>query len=60
MKATAAADYCGGVSVKLLYAAARSGKLRVARIGAGRNWLTCAEWCDEWLRQSAQRREVQA
>jgi predicted site-specific integrase-resolvase len=44
------------VSLQTIYAAARSGRLKVARIGAGRNWVTCDEWVDEWLRQSADQR----
>ena len=39
MKATPAADYVGGVTVKLLYEAVRTGHLKAARIGAGRNLL---------------------
>jgi hypothetical protein len=37
------------VGPKTAYQAARDGKLRVARIGAGRNMVTCREWFDEWL-----------
>lgn len=49
----AAKDWCGGVSPKTLYAAVKSGKLKAARIGAGRNLLFCEEWCDQWLLASA-------
>jgi hypothetical protein len=48
----AARDWCGGVSAKTLYAAVKTGKLKAARIGAGRNLLFCEEWCDEWLLKS--------
>ena len=54
MKATEAAQYCGGISEKLLYSAARNGQLKVARVGAGRNMLFCEEWCDEFLKRSAE------
>ena len=37
------------LSEKLIYRAAHAGKLRVVRIGAGRNWLTCEAWVDQWL-----------
>lgn len=53
-KATEAArDWCGGVDEKTLYRAVKEGKLRAARIGAGRNLLFCEAWCDEWLTASA-------
>jgi hypothetical protein len=41
------------ISRKLIYAAIRSGRLRAARIGAGRNLVTCAEWVDDYLTASA-------
>ncbi len=50
MTAPEAAQYCGDISEKVLYAAARDRKLRVAYIGAGRNWV------DEWLRPSVEQR----
>jgi hypothetical protein len=37
------------VSEKTVYAAIRKGRLRVARIGAGRNFLLCESFWDEWL-----------
>ena len=49
----AAATWAGGVNVKLLYAAVRAGRLRAARIGAGRNLLFCELWIDEWLTAGA-------
>jgi hypothetical protein len=49
-KADAAAEkWAGGVSPKLLWAEVRAGRLRAARIGAGRNLLFCEAWIDEWL-----------
>lgn len=45
----AAAKWAGGVNPKILYRAVREGKLRAARIGAGRNMLFCEAWIDEWL-----------
>jgi hypothetical protein len=55
---SAAAEWCGGVSPKLLYAAVKSGDLKAARIGAGRNLLFCEEWIDEWLRSTAAKPEL--
>ena len=55
MKITAAAVYAGKVSAKLLYDEIRAGRLMAARIGAGRNLLTCDEWLDQWLRARAER-----
>jgi hypothetical protein len=52
----AAVAWCGGVSVKLLYRAMRRGELKAAPIGAGRNFLLCEEWCDAWLRASAEKK----
>jgi len=49
MKAPKAADYAGGISPKILYSAVRAGKLRAAKIGAGRNLLFCETFIDEWL-----------
>ena len=41
-KANEAAQYwCGNISPKVLYAAVKAGKLKAARIGAGRNLLFC-------------------
>ena len=53
MKAQKAADYAGGVSPKILYSAVRAGKLRAAKIGAGRNLLFCEAFIDQWLQRSA-------
>jgi hypothetical protein len=39
----------GDVSEKLLWSEVRAGRLRAARIGAGRNLLFCEQWIDEWL-----------
>jgi hypothetical protein len=53
-KATdAAREWCGGVDEKTLYRAVKEGRLKAARIGAGRNLLFCEAWCDEWLTSSA-------
>jgi hypothetical protein len=49
----AAREWCGGVSAKLLYSAVKAGKLRAARIGAGRNLLFSEQWCSDWLIASA-------
>jgi hypothetical protein len=56
----AAIDWCGGVSAKVLYAAVKSGKLKAARYGAGRNLLFCEEWCDGWLLSTAQPTRVES
>lgn len=54
LKAAAAAEqWAGGISAKVLYAAVKAGKLKAARIGAGRNLLFCETWIDEWLKASA-------
>jgi excisionase family DNA binding protein len=50
----AAVAWAGGISDKAIYAAIRSGKLRAARYGAGRNYLLCKEWIDDWLVASAE------
>lgn len=52
--AEAAKEWAGGVSAKTMYAAIRAGKLKAARIGAGRNVLVCEAFVDEWLTRSAQ------
>jgi len=49
----AARDWAGDVHPKILYYAIRQNRLQVARIGAGRNMLTCEKWIDEWLQTSA-------
>ena len=49
----AATEWAGGTSAKTLYAAIKAGKLRAARIGAGRNLLLCEQFVDEWLQESA-------
>jgi hypothetical protein len=56
MKAPEAARYCGGISLKLLYDAARKDRLRTAKIGCGRNLLFERSWCDAWLQASAAKR----
>lgn len=56
MRCPEACRYAGGekpLCEKLVYAAVRAGKLKVARIGSGRNWVTTAEWVDEWLSASS-------
>lgn len=54
VKARAAADYAG-VSKKLLYGEVKAGRLRAARIGAGRNLRFCKRWLNEWLEESGRR-----
>jgi hypothetical protein len=49
----AAQEWAGGLSPKTLYGAIRAGKLKAARIGAGRNVLVCELFVDEWLRGSS-------
>ena len=49
MKIRDAARYAGGVNPQLLYREAATGRLRVARVGSGRNKLTCTRWVDQWL-----------
>jgi hypothetical protein len=51
----AAKAWCGGISEKRLYAAVKTGKLKAARIGVGRNLLFCEQWCQDWLIASADR-----
>jgi excisionase family DNA binding protein len=48
----AAREWAGGVSAKTIYAAIKAGKLKAARIGAGRNVLLCEEHVTEWLMAS--------
>ena len=50
--ADAAREWAGGVSAKTLYAAIKAGKLKAARIGAGRNVLLCEEFVSDWLKAS--------
>ncbi len=52
LKVRQAAEHAGGLSQRTVYAAIRNGKLRAARIGAGRNLVTAAEWVDAWLEQA--------
>ena len=52
MKISKGAKYADS-SPKVLYSAARAGKLRVAKIGAGRNMITCDTWIDQWLQAAA-------
>jgi excisionase family DNA binding protein len=42
--------HCGP---KLLYREVNAGRLRAARVGAGRNLRLHVEWIDEWLQSSA-------
>jgi len=51
----AAKDWAGGVSAKTLYSTIKTGKLRAARIGAGRNVLVSEEFVSEWLMNSAKK-----
>jgi hypothetical protein len=44
-----AAREWAAVSPKTLYRAIQENKCKAARIGAGRNVLTCKEFVDEWL-----------
>jgi hypothetical protein len=53
LKIREAQQYCGNISRRLLYDAVAAGQLRVARIGSGRNFLTSAEWLDQWLQSLA-------
>lgn len=53
MRIDEARAYAGGVSRKTLYAAVTTGKLKAARIGAGRNLLFSLAFIDEWLMHSA-------
>ena len=56
LKAPAAArEWAGGISAKQLYAAVRSGQLKAARIGAGRNLLFREDWVTDWLERTADR-----
>jgi hypothetical protein len=41
------------VGEKVIRHAVRSGALRVARLGEGRNYITCREWIDVWLSASS-------
>lgn len=43
-------------SVKILYRAVNAGRLKVVRIGAGRNMRFRGEWVDQWLENTAARR----
>jgi hypothetical protein len=53
MKIDQACAYAGGISRAVLYGAIRSGRLRCARIGAGRNVLLADTWIDEYLVSTA-------
>jgi hypothetical protein len=53
--ADAAKEWAGDICPKTMYAAIRAGKLKAARIGAGRNVLVCEAFVDEWLTGSARR-----
>ena len=52
MKAEKAAEYAGGISTKVLYAAVRDGRCLAAKIGAGRNLIWCEKYIDDWLQAS--------
>jgi UDP-N-acetylenolpyruvoylglucosamine reductase len=52
----AAQEWAGGLSAKTIYKAIRDGKLKAARIGAGRNLLVCEQFITDWLLASAARR----
>ena len=54
MKVDAAREYAGGVNRKVLYRAVADEKLKVARIGSGRNFLWTEAWIDAWLNSMAQ------
>jgi hypothetical protein len=49
MKVDAACAYLGGISPKTLYRATRAGDCKAAKVGAGRNYL----WCEEFLNDYA-------
>ena len=49
----AAKAWAGNSHPKTLYAAIRAGELKAARIGAGRNFLVCEAFVDDWLQASA-------
>ena len=51
----AAREWAGNVAPKTLYRAVRDGRLKAARIGAGRNLLFCETWIDQWLQATAER-----
>ena len=53
MKVDAARAYAGGISRKALYHAVAAGRLKAARIGAGRSLLFHEAWIDEWLQVTA-------
>ena len=55
----AAKEWAGGVSAKTMYAAIRTGRLKAARIGHGRNVLVCEAFVDSWLSESVDRRPEQ-
>lgn len=49
----ASREWAGNISPKTMYAAIKAGKLQAARIGAGRNFLVCEQFVDEWLSATA-------
>ena len=53
LKIHGACAYAGDMSSKTIYAAVAAGRLRAARVGAGRNLMFSEEWIDDWLRGSA-------
>jgi excisionase family DNA binding protein len=53
LKVRQAAEYAGGLSARTVYAAIKAGKLRAARIGAGRSIVVAQEWVDAWLAEAS-------
>lgn len=41
-------------SPKFLMKEINAGRLRAARVGSGRQILTCAAWCDEWVARASE------
>lgn len=48
-KVPGAAKHAGNISTRTIYQAIKDGKLKAARIGAGRSIVTSEEWVDLWL-----------
>ena len=57
MKVAEAAAYAR-MSRRLLYDAVRRGRLRAARIGAGRNLVFRRDWINEYFEAAAETRDV--
>ena len=50
MKANGVVSFLdGSVCLRTVYEAARTKRLRVARIGEGRCWVTSERWVRDWL-----------